>query len=55
VKLKERVGRAPVSLFGRLLLDVVERRAGNPSFGERLMDCRVLDDWATSSAAASPD
>src|SRR6516225_3290612 len=47
VKLKERVGRAPVSLFGRLLLDVVERRAGNPSFGECLMDCRVLDDRAT--------
>src|SRR5262249_16524979 len=44
VKLKKRVGRVPVSLLGRLLLDVVERRARNPSIGERLADCRVLDD-----------
>src|SRR5262249_12678383 len=44
LKLKERVGRAPVSLLGRLLLDIVERRAGNPSLGERLMKCRVLND-----------
>ena len=30
------VGRPPVWLFGRLLLDIVDRRAGNPSFGQRL-------------------
>src|SRR5262245_36571678 len=47
VKLQERVGRAPVSLLGRFFLNVVERRASDPSFGERLVDCRVVHDRAT--------
>src|SRR5262245_13580457 len=46
LKLKQRVGRAPVSLFSRLLLDVIERRAGNPSPGEGLVDCGILNDGA---------
>jgi len=37
LKLKERVGRMPISLLGGLFLKVVERSVGNPSLGERLV------------------
>src|SRR5262245_10159268 len=46
--MEERVHRAPVSLLGRLFFDIVERRAGNPSFVERLVNSRVLHDGTTS-------
>src|SRR5262245_48459481 len=42
--MEERVHRAPVSLLGGLFFDIVERRAGYPSFVERLVNSSVLYD-----------